>query len=143
MPSIPKLGRKPEVKGTLDYRDQVLLEKTINRQVEPSEYGVILPPSFLRRDRTRSDIQYAAMCAFYQRLGIVCNIADDPNKKDADRLKAVAMLGQFGIGERVNVTLSNHVVIRVVGRILSSKFTDEEFDEFMDTLKLELERSGE
>jgi hypothetical protein len=142
MAAAPRLGKKPEFKGEFDNPDIALLQKTINRQVTQSSYGVVLPPSFLRRESSRGDVQYSMLVAAYNRVGYLCDLADDPNKKEADRLKAIAMMFQYGVGERINVTLTDSETIRVVCRVLANKFTDVEMTEFMDTLKLELEKAG-
>ena len=143
MANTPKLGNKPKFEGNFDGRDVKFLEKVINRQVHPSNYGVILPPSFLRREGLRSDVQYAMLAAAYNRVAYLCDLAADTNKKDADRMKAVAILLQYGVGEKINVTLTDSQLLRAVCRVLAHEFTQQQMDTFLDSLDAELKATGE
>lgn len=68
-----------------------------------------------RAGRPVSEIREKVRGSFDQRIAILEEIADNPESDDSDRIKAVDLLGKYGLGTTVTETdTEGHDAIRVI-----------------------------
>ena len=85
------------------------------------------PPSALR-ERLRGSLE--------ERIEVLEEIADDPNSADRDRIKAVDILGKYGLGTVREITLE-HVRerLRQTLELLKLELDEDEADRLITRLK--------
>ncbi len=79
----------------------------------------------------KSAVREACKLAFEKRISTLEQIADGTTNRSKDRIDAIKALGQYGLGERVEVSLSNEEVLATIARVTAKYLSEEHLHEWI------------
>lgn len=125
-------------KGRID-KDAVL--DKVRRQVSSSQHRV---ERELVESTTglRKELRILSGQAFYARIGVVCDIADNRNAPFKTRLDAIQLLARYGLNERTEVLLPKDEIVRAIARVTAPFLDEDQFSAWLDLVVEALEESA-
>ena len=81
--------------------------------------------------RPKSEVRDAFQLAGADRLKVLVEIADDKTKRPKDRTDAVKAMLQYGMGQHVEVALSNADALERIARVTAKYLPEKDFADWL------------